>query len=299
MSKSLGITRLLRLVCIGAVCFLSNQNVFDLTLSFGTGSAVATVDRAATFPTLTIANTSELGAYSENGLSITTGNQNWGADPPPAPYVLNPFHIDPTPSNFYAVAWANAEWVTIQTTDAKPIFGLEFMYGNTWTTGDLSGNPPYSPWGRYDATFEYQEWRGGTMVDSGSVAFLGLATIVGFYDSAGFDQLLVRATTASNGSTNAIALANVSAQLSAVPLAVTVTGLAREGNDIRITWETVGGKTNFVQASKGVAGGYSTNFTNISAAIICPGTTYTVTNYLDVSGATNAPVRFYRVRLVP
>jgi hypothetical protein len=212
-------TRFVPLILIAA-CLVSNANVFaGVGLSFGTGSAVTSVDRQATFSTLTITNTQELDIYFENGLSITTANQNWGADPPAPPYTLNPFHILPQPTAFYAGAWENMEWVNIQTTDSKRIYGLEFMYGNTWTTGDLSGNPSYSPWGINDATFEYQEWRGGTMVDSGGVANLPLATIVGFADSAGFDQFLVRATSARSGNpdSNAIAFGYMKAQLTAVP----------------------------------------------------------------------------------
>ena len=83
------------------------------------------------------------------------------------------------------------------------------------------------------------------------------------------------------------------------PLVVTVTGFTCSGNDIRITWRTVGGKTNFVQASDSAASGDSNDFTNISASIICPGATSIVTNYVDVGAATNFPSRFYRIRLVP
>jgi hypothetical protein len=44
-------------------------------------------------------------------------------------------------------------------------------------------------------------------------------------------------------------------------------------------------------------GGYDTNaFADI---FIVTNTIGNVTNYLDVGGATNTPVRFYRVRLVP
>ena len=74
-----------------------------------------------------------------------------------------------------------------------------------------------------------------------------------------------------------------------------VTAIAREGSDIRITWMTVGGKTNFVQATSDLA----SSFTNISPAIIIAGSGVTTTNYLDVGGVTNIPSRFYRVRLVP
>jgi hypothetical protein len=204
---------------VGLACLVLAANASAMTILQGEGSAVTTVDRFANFDSLTVNNTSELDIYAENGLGITTANQNWGADPPTPPFVLNPFHIEPVPTAFYADAWENLEWVTIQTTDSKPIYGLEFMYGNTWTTGDLSGVPPYSPWGRSDATFEFQEWRGGAMVDTGSQTFLALGTVVGFYDPAGFEQLLVRATSNLSGVPNsqALALDNLKVQLEPVP----------------------------------------------------------------------------------
>lgn len=73
-------------------------------------------------------------------------------------------------------------------------------------------------------------------------------------------------------------------------------------NDITVTWITVGGHTNIVQATAGdVGGSYSTNgFADIPASqTIVSGSGDTTTNYVDVGGATNTPSRFYRIRLVP
>jgi hypothetical protein len=79
-----------------------------------------------------------------------------------------------------------------------------------------------------------------------------------------------------------------------------ITAVTRENNDIRIIWTTLGGKTNVVQATSGDSGGnYSNNFTDLSPQIIPSGTNVTTTNYLDVGTATNFPIRYYRVRLVP
>ena len=69
-----------------------------------------------------------------------------------------------------------------------------------------------------------------------------------------------------------------------------ITAIARENIDIRITWTTLGGKTNVVQATPGDSGGsYSNNFTDLSPPIIPIGTSVTTTNYLDVGAATNFP----------
>jgi hypothetical protein len=77
--------------------------------------------------------------------------------------------------------------------------------------------------------------------------------------------------------------------------------IAREGNNIRLTWVTRGTHSNFVQVTTGTTtGSYTNNFTNITAAaIITVGSGDITTNYLDVGGATNKPSRFYRIRAVP
>ena len=76
-----------------------------------------------------------------------------------------------------------------------------------------------------------------------------------------------------------------------------ITAIAREGNNVRVTWTTVGGTTNVVQVSPGVAGGnYTNNFSDLSAQLFILGSTVTSTNYLDLNGATNSPSRYYRIR---
>ena len=78
-----------------------------------------------------------------------------------------------------------------------------------------------------------------------------------------------------------------------------ITAISKESNNIRITWADAGGHTNIVQATNGTGGNYATNFTDLSAQIILPGSGSVTTNYLDVGGATNSPSRYYRVGLVP
>jgi hypothetical protein len=70
--------------------------------------------------------------------------------------------------------------------------------------------------------------------------------------------------------------------------------LTREGNNIRVTWQTAGGRTNnTVQAAGAVAGAYA----NVSPVIAIPGVGLVTTNYVDVGGATNL-ARFYRMKAV-
>jgi len=78
-----------------------------------------------------------------------------------------------------------------------------------------------------------------------------------------------------------------------------ITSIVPQGNDMLITWQTVGGETNVVQVTTGTSGSYSNNFSDLSPIIIPKGGDFTTTNYLDVGGATNGPMRYYRVRLVP
>jgi hypothetical protein len=82
------------------------------------------------------------------------------------------------------------------------------------------------------------------------------------------------------------------------PNAFRITTVAREGNNLRVTWLMGPGQINALQATTGGTGGsYTTNgFTDIF--IVTNNTTPgTLTNYLDVGAATNFPSRYYRARL--
>jgi hypothetical protein len=72
------------------------------------------------------------------------------------------------------------------------------------------------------------------------------------------------------------------------------------GQNCLITWQTAGPRTNVVQATNGgTSAGFTNNFQDISGPIIINVVGDTTTNYTDVGGATNRPVRFYRIRLGP
>ncbi len=68
----------------------------------------------------------------------------------------------------------------------------------------------------------------------------------------------------------------------------------REGNNVRISWETVGGRVDVIQSSALVGSGYTDRSTFITNTGVGP----KITNYLDIGGATNN-TRFYRVRNQP
>lgn len=76
-----------------------------------------------------------------------------------------------------------------------------------------------------------------------------------------------------------------------------VTSVVVQGTNTFLTWNTIGGETNVVQATGGF-GAFSNSFIDISPTIIGSGGDLTNASYLDLGGATNFPARFYRVRLV-
>ncbi len=191
--------------------------------TFGPGSAVSAVDLSATFNSLNSTTVVHLETYTEGGLKITTSADSWAADFAMAS-LLNPFGGAATDRAFYAISSGNNDWVTIQTTNTALMHGVEFMYGNTWTTGNSQ-----VPWGNPNAVLEWQTWNNGFLVSSGTngpVPMLPLGTIVGFYDPAGFDQLLVRSTIASSGdpTLQAVALDDLNVMLTNRPPAPVIYG---------------------------------------------------------------------------
>jgi hypothetical protein len=44
---------------------------------------------------------------------------------------------------------------------------------------------------------------------------------------------------------------------------------------------------------------YSNNYADLSSQLLLPGVGQVTTNYLEVGAATNAPSRYYLIRLVP
>jgi plastocyanin len=75
-----------------------------------------------------------------------------------------------------------------------------------------------------------------------------------------------------------------------------VTGITREGADIRVSWITGGiCHTNVLQRATGDASGSYTNaYTDI---LLLTNTVGNATNYLDAGAVTNFPASYYRVRV--
>lgn len=69
-----------------------------------------------------------------------------------------------------------------------------------------------------------------------------------------------------------------------------ILGIAREGQDIRISWLTARGRTNVVEAAASISGG----FTNLSGPVGLDGVGLLTNEFVHVGGATT-PRIFYRV----
>jgi hypothetical protein len=69
-----------------------------------------------------------------------------------------------------------------------------------------------------------------------------------------------------------------------------VTAIAKQGNDVRVTWTCVGSHSYVLQSTKAAAiAGYTTNLADASPIIFVPGVVESTTNYLD-PGVAYAPV---------
>ncbi len=285
-----------------AIGFAASSPVCAATIqTLGPGSAVSISERVAAFDSLTATNTMELGNYSEGGLCITTGNQSWGADPPLAA-KLDPFHVATGPDRgFFCVAWDNPDWTSIRTTNMAVMHAVEFTYGNAWTTGDVYGQ---YPWGNNAALLLWQTWLSGSVVCSGTVGDTGMlpvGTVVGFYDSAGFDELTMKAImlTAADTNSNALALDNVVVQLTKLPPAPVISAAdfsidpSNQVSSITV-WDTLPGLQYRLVFSEDLTLNSWTPVTPpLPAGWVDGGGTLKFTD----SGAPGHPCRFYCVEI--
>ena len=74
-----------------------------------------------------------------------------------------------------------------------------------------------------------------------------------------------------------------------------ILSLLREGADVRLVWQGKGGSNYVVQAASTLGG--TNTFTDLATPLTLPGSGPVITNYLDAGALTNAPARFYRIRL--
>jgi probable HAF family extracellular repeat protein len=81
--------------------------------------------------------------------------------------------------------------------------------------------------------------------------------------------------------------------LTPVEMVLRITAIIREGTNIRLTWQTIGGTTNQIQVA-----GNNFNFTDLGSPIIINGTGSSLTNYVEAGETANGPARFYRISLI-
>ena len=81
--------------------------------------------------------------------------------------------------------------------------------------------------------------------------------------------------------------------------ALRIIELEPDDDDVLVTWTAVGGKRYVLQTTTGDSGSFSNNFVDLNPAIVASGTGETTVTVLHLGAATNAPSRFYRVRLLP
>ncbi len=214
-----------------AVCTMALPATAATTPTIGPGSAVSVADRFDNFDALDYnGRGTPLSDYQSNGLYVrTNGNSYYGDDfygrIQPSLTYFNPFHLIgdvPVGYSYYPAGggfyfpydgdFGNTDWVSISATDAKRIYGVEFLYGNGWTTGAIYG--PY-PWGNDSAVLDWKTYNGNTLVSSGTFGPWAVGNVLGFSDPTGFDRLMIRCTHPNSGDPNLeeLALDNLLVQL--------------------------------------------------------------------------------------
>jgi PKD repeat protein len=74
-----------------------------------------------------------------------------------------------------------------------------------------------------------------------------------------------------------------------------ITSAAQRANGLQLTWTTRGGESYFVEGTTNLSEGFSV----VSPLISAPPAAVSVTNFMDATGQSNVPARYYRVRLGP
>jgi hypothetical protein len=194
--------------------------------STGAGSAVVSPDRIATFDS--VATSTDLTSYSENGLRITT---------PKFAYVSydSGFPGLGFSGGFHYPSGGVDAPTTITTTDGAVMYAAEFNAGDGWAGSD----PLYFAW---------QTRLGGSTTGGGYyTASQSVALVFGIADAGGFDTLLLAAYDTESlamggvtaGGFQALAIDNLSVQvgpggvvpepssLALVALGISIAGLLR------------------------------------------------------------------------
>lgn len=109
----------------------------------------------------------------------------------------------------------------------------------------------------------------------------------------GLDPLSTAGVNGASGDADGDGMTNLQEFQAGTNPTLNLTGIAREGDGVRVSWSMGGLKDSVLQVSPDLTSGSFTNLFTVLAGAA------SATNYLDVGAVPNAPARFYRVRLVP
>jgi hypothetical protein len=144
----------------------------------------------------------------------------------------------------------------------------------------------------------YSTYLGGNNVDLGyaiAIDAAGNAYVTGTTKSGNFPTTNAFQSTLRSSYGNAFVT-----KIGGLGSALRITAIARETNNVRLTWTTAGGESYVLQTNTPPANGtYSNTFSDFTPVMTAPGRDVSTTNYLDTGAATNFSSRYYRVRLVP
>ncbi len=144
----------------------------------------------------------------------------------------------------------------------------------------------------------------GTLVLDPNLSATGDGLPNGWKQQYGLNPLSSSGNNGPNGDPDGDGMSNLQEYLAGTDptnsaSALRIISVVREGADVLVTWQTVGGKSYVLQFIPINTIGYTNVFTDYSPLITMPAGPASTTNYLDVGATTNAPARYYRVRLGP
>lgn len=132
----------------------------------------------------------------------------------------------------------------------------------------------------------------GLSADSGGPVFNSQGELVGITVAGGGGLTPI-------GSTEFLTLSQPDVyawiQQTITPAEPKILSLTQEGSNLRLVWQGKGGSNYVVQAASAVGG--TNTFTDLTTPLTLPGVGPITTNFLDLGVLTNAPARFYRIRL--
>lgn len=168
----------------------------------GIGSAVSSADRSATFDSVT--DGQDLSNYSEDGLRLAKPGDAL-CQPGSGCHFIFTGRYGFSGGHMYTDL---SGILSIGTTDASKIVGLELLLGS----GSISG----------DTTGYWEIYSNSILVGSGSIPQFAFPQVIGFSDPSGFDELRIGMTSSATppptsfNFDNVVAVDNVTAQLSSI-----------------------------------------------------------------------------------